>query len=408
MSHEVATNTSASTAPSDYSRYYDGNDHKTDGGNSEAHYTSTHVSSQIPPTGVAAPAAGASATYQLWIQQYSYHFYDGTAGNLYIRQYDRTRLNVTMVNKSALRNIYRTASSLAVDYTGTGPSYSNYSTFLTKLEAAGTVLGNPTASASDISTATTNLTSAYNSLNGQLSPITGAFHPVSITFYVPELIYLKPNTTNSTTMSSMNSMSAFQYYVDRATSSNSFSLRTGENTTGNIYFSCSQATKVKSISCSGATPVLSASSSNNGTLECTINSGTMATAVTHNSQATLTWTVTYTVGGVDYTAKSYTRVYAPYSWAVASAYSNRDKRGKEAATGGCLWVTGVHSYSENDNGRDANGAVSPLRYKEMTPFSVTAFTPRPVSAAWAAPTQNVNAVSTTNRNFLMGSIFEMG
>ncbi|MBQ7546000.1 MAG: hypothetical protein IJT41_03420, partial [Clostridia bacterium] len=230
-----------------------------------------------------------------------------------------TSLTTVAVSKGALRDVYRQASCLAVDTSSSTatPSYSNYSAFTTSLINAGKVLGDPTAAQSTIDSAKSDLQTKLTNLKNQLTNLPGGFQGVPITFYVPELIYLKPNTTNTTNMSTMNSMSTFQYYVDRNTAANGFGLRTGENTTGNIYFKCDQASKVKSITCSGANVSLSTSSSDTNTLECTINSGTMSSAVAHDSQATLTWTITYTVGGVDFTAKSYTRVYAPYSWAVA-------------------------------------------------------------------------------------------
>ena len=44
----------------------------------------------------------------------------------------------------------------------------------------------------------------------------------TVTFYVPELIYLNPASGTSSS-----GMTKFQYYVDRKTYSDSFALRTG-------------------------------------------------------------------------------------------------------------------------------------------------------------------------------------
>ena len=172
----------------------------------------------------------------------------------------------------------------------------------------------------------------------------------AVTFYVPETIYLAPTS---------GTMNTFQYYVDRANAVNG-ALRTGENTTGNVFFKCDQASSVTSITCSGATVSLSATSSSSNTLSTTINSGSIPTALSQNGITTLTWTVQYVVGGKTFTATSYTTVYAPYVNAVAQGYATRNKSGKEASVGGIVWVTGMHGYVEGkyDGGADCTGGMN--------------------------------------------------
>ncbi|MBQ7542082.1 MAG: hypothetical protein IJT44_07315 [Clostridia bacterium] len=361
VTFETAASTNAYTYPSEFSGFYQSAEHNVDHDEVESRYTSHGISSQIPPADIAAPTANGTSTYQLWVRQNTYQLYDGTLGNVTVSQNDLTRLNVTMVNKSDLRAIFRAASGLAVDCEGSAPAYSTYPTFLSKLSAAGYVLGDPTATASQIVVAANELQSAYDDLADELSEIEEPIVPSAVTFYVPELIYLKPNTENTTSMSAMNAMSEFQYYVDRDTAANGFGLRTGENTTGNIYFNCEQAAKVISLTCEGATVTLSAASSSTGTLECTLNAGIMTTPVQHNGQSTLKWTVAYEIEGETHTATNYTRVYAPYSWAVASGYASRDKSGKEVSVGGIVWITGMHGCGSTGTG-DATGG---MKYQPM-------------------------------------------
>ena len=121
----------------------------------------------------------------------------------------------------------------------------------------------------------------------------------TFTFYVPETIYLKPSDNQT-----------FQYYVDRGQSVGG-ALRTGSNTTGNIYFNCSGATAVTGLTCSGATVNLSATTSGSGTLSSTVNSGSLSSAISMNATTQISWTVTFTYNGESYSATSYSECYAP-------------------------------------------------------------------------------------------------
>ena len=130
---------------------------------------------------------------------------------------------------------------------------------------------------------------------GAVSSAVTAAEP-QIVFHVPELIYLDPTTmnTNSTSMSSIAHMDHFQYYVDYA-AGNTTILRTGENTTGNFYFYCSEASGTNAeITCSGATNLTwSKTTTSATTLQWSLTGGTDAAWTDHDTVKTITWTVTY-------------------------------------------------------------------------------------------------------------------
>ena len=91
--------------------------------------------------------------------------------------------------------------------------------------------------------------------------------PPSLIFYVPETIYLMPSDNKT-----------FQYFINRE-QTDAGALKTSSDSTGLIYFSCSSATAVTSLTCNGGTVSLSATSSNNGVLKSTVNSGSLSSAI---------------------------------------------------------------------------------------------------------------------------------
>ena len=273
-------------------------------------------------------------------------------------------LKVYPVNKKSLREAYRAAiengwqSATASKHGWSSSAQSQwataYSNFVTALATAGEVLGRPYATSSEVSSALSNLnnrvTACNNIVNANFQGGENTDLIPHVTFYVPEAIYLTPAASN---------MNTFQYYVDRENAVNG-TLRTGENTTGNVFFKCDEATKITSITCSGASVTLGASSSSTNTLSTTITKGTTNTTYSANGTGTLTWTVKYVVGNATYENKAYTTVYAPYTNAIASGYACRNGSKSEISVGGILWITGMHGYVNDkyNSGSDATGGMN--------------------------------------------------
>ena len=273
-------------------------------------------------------------------------------------------LKVYPVNKKSLREAYRAAiengwqSATASKHGWSSSAQSQWTTaynnFVTALATAGEVLGRPYATSSEVSSALSNLnnrvTVCNNIVNANFQGGENTDLIPHVTFYVPEAIYLTPAASN---------MNTFQYYVDRENAVNG-TLRTGENTTGNVFFKCDEATKITSITCSGASVTLGATSSSTNTLSTTITKGTTNTAYSANGTGTLTWTVKYVVGNATYENKAYTTVYAPYTNAIASGYACRNGSKSEISVGGILWITGMHGYVNDkyNSGSDATGGMN--------------------------------------------------
>ena len=339
---ETGANESISDYPTSFTRFYDTTDYKTDSGDGQSRYSSTRVSATVPPAGIAAPTAGNTKSYQLWVKQYAYQKYDGTLDNQYIEVRDMTRLNVTMVNKSALRALYRQCCGLAVEQTNSyGTAYTNE--FLTALNSAGRALGDPTA--------TTAVTNAYNGLSSALSGLhltttESGFNTPNYTFYVPETIYLKPDDRKT-----------FEYYVD---STSSGALNTAQNKTGGlVYFDCPDATSVDVV-CSGATVTASGLTGKTTTVNTTVTGGSVSTAVAAGGTSTISWTATFVVDGTTYTATSYTVLYAPMTTVTAAAVRVRNTHGwggsNQNFMQSLMYAFGFHSYTANG----AYDTVSPL------------------------------------------------
>ncbi|MCI6928246.1 MAG: FIVAR domain-containing protein, partial [Ruminococcus sp.] len=285
-------------------------------------------------------------------------------------------LKVYPVNKKSLREAYRAAiengwqSTTASKHGWSSSAQSQWATaygnFDAALATAGEVLGRPYATYSQVSTALSNLNNRVTACNNIVNAnFQGGENPdliPHVTFYVPEAIYLKPAASN---------MNTFQYYVDRENAVNG-ALRTGENTTGNVFFKCDEATKITSITCSGASVTLEASSSSTNTLSTRITKGTTNTTYSANGTGTLTWTVKYVVGNATYENKAYTTVYAPYTNAIASGYSARKDSGSEVGVNGILWVTGMHGYN-NDKYSNASDCLGGMKYQPLLTTTIDLF-----------------------------------
>ena len=158
--------------------------------------------------------------------------------------------------------------------------------------------------------------------------VTSANSP-SCTFYVPETIYLNPS--DGTT---------FQYYVDRDSSGNL--VASANDTTGNIYFNCSSASAVTSLTCNGATVSLSSTSSSSGTLSANITSGSISSALSSGSTSQISWTLTYTVNGKNYIAKAYSTLYSPNRNVTACGVFGYDYNSSESCASSLIYIYGAH------------------------------------------------------------------
>ena len=154
--------------------------------------------------------------------------------------------------RAAIENGWQSATAANNGWSSSVQSQwvSAYNSFASALDTAGTVLGKPYATASEISSALSTLNSRVYSCNSIINAnfkagIDTDMLAPSYTFYVPETIYLAPSTSATKT---------FKYYVDRENSVSS-SLRKGENTSGNIYFKCDKASSIKSLTLSECSSV---------------------------------------------------------------------------------------------------------------------------------------------------------
>ena len=327
----TGANDNPSAYPS-FERFFTSNAHKCSSGDGESHFASARISSAVPPSNISAPAAGGMKNYQLWVQQFAYQKYDGTVGNCYIEVKDATRLNVTMVDKSQLRALYRECSGLAVEQTNDyGIAYTT--DFLTALKAAGYALGDPTSTT--VAEAYSSLSTAVSSLH--LPVIESGFNTPDYTFYVPETIYVKPGD-----------MKTFEFYVDSTATGD---LNSAQNkTSGLVYFNCPEASSVN-ITCSGANVTVEGLTGKTTTVNTAITGGSASAALAQNGTATITWTATFVVDGTTYTAKTYTVLYAPMTTVTAAGVRCRNTHGwggsNQNYMQSLMYAFGFHSYTQN-------------------------------------------------------------
>ncbi|MGN0635098.1 MAG: InlB B-repeat-containing protein, partial [Acutalibacteraceae bacterium] len=328
------TTSSALSASVTFTEYHRTNSFGNDDDTPQSLYSSTRINYGI--------SSSTASNFYLWNKYYTYAKYNGSMDNTYINFNSFSRLHVTLVDKSSLRSTYRLACTLAVESSN---SYAGYSAFKTALQTAGTVLGNPKATASEISSAQSTLNSAYNTLKGQLAAVPAVYGAPDIYFYVPETIYVNP--ANGT---------AFQYFIDRNNGVNS-ALRTSSNTTGNIYFHCTDTSATVTgltVTCdTGFTaPSIAATTSSNNTLATTTSGGSLSSALGSGGTTQLTWTVSYLINGRTYTAKAYSTVYrnlvGASSLIAGTAHprwqSNYHTNGSFCLT---VWIAGAHSANFN-------------------------------------------------------------
>ena len=272
-------------------------------------------------------------------------------------------LKVRAVSKASLRSAYRAAiengwQSATAANNGWSSSVqsqwvSAYNSFASALDTAGTVLGKPYATASEISSALSTLNSRVYSCNSIINAnfkagIDTDMLAPSYTFYVPETIYLTPSTSATKT---------FKYYVDRENSVNS-SLRRGENTSGNIYFKCDKASSIKSLTLSDCSSVtIGATTSSSGTLSTAVSAGSLSAGLNPGEKKLLTWTIVYVADGVEYTANAYTVAYAPWPTVISASSQGRNKHSGDERSYimQTTWISGIHSVIDNGSGSDGSG-----------------------------------------------------
>jgi uncharacterized repeat protein (TIGR02543 family) len=165
----------------------------------------------------------------------------------------------------------------------------------------------------------------------------------SITFYVPEGVYLTPSDNGSTTNT------AAQYYMNNSNANGAYTQSATE-TTGRIYFNSANATSVSITYSFGTTGTVSGTlSSSSGTLNSTISISA------GNTNQLLTWTATYKCrDGATRVATAHTYIYVPNKYPTGVGYDVKsDGKSGDCYVGGLqvLWganLSGTGSYGVYD------------------------------------------------------------
>ncbi|MCQ2471564.1 MAG: InlB B-repeat-containing protein [Clostridia bacterium] len=250
-------------------------------------------------------------------------------------------LMTTAVNKGDIRHAYCEGLKSNIDKV----TYPSFSSYYSNMRTQARILCDPTATTNTVSVSQSTIAAAQKEIIKNNTA-------EALFFYVPETVYLKPAASGN--------MSDFQYFVDRE-NSDAGALRTGEKSSGNVYFNYPGATNV-TIKCEGAKINNVASGSNvftsdNGKIEGTISQTNSAlnSSIAQNTKSTITWTATYTIDGKPVTVKNYTNVYAPLcqsnSTVGAEAFARNKGTSKYACIGNAsVWVTGIHSITTGSHG----------------------------------------------------------
>ncbi len=161
----------------------------------------------------------------------------------------------------------------------------------------------------------------------------------SVTFVVPETIYLTPtnDTAGSKTM---------QYYLNVNADG---TVPQGFSGTGNVRFSNAAANSVR-ITCSDSSVTLSTSSGTNE-INATIG-GQLSSGLASGQTRTLTWTAQYTENGQTKTVRSFSVVYAPFANPVGAIAGAVADKGSSVYASCSTLIYGVqqvvNSYMMND------------------------------------------------------------
>ncbi|MGN1169025.1 MAG: InlB B-repeat-containing protein, partial [Acutalibacteraceae bacterium] len=178
----------------------------------------------------------------------------------------------------------------------------------------------------------------------------------------PEIIYLNPIASNG--------QYSFQYYVDRDSTANGALTANGTDTTGNVYFKSTSASRVVSITASidGGSVSLGASSSSGNEMATT-----MGGYSTTYADKMITWTCKYIdrVSGKEMTATAFTRCVAmPKATAGSTVISASAQAGYDSkwhtdtnigVTGWIVGATSVearaYTITSQSSGNVDNGSV---------------------------------------------------
>ncbi|MGN1479735.1 MAG: hypothetical protein ACI4XH_08210, partial [Acutalibacteraceae bacterium] len=197
--------------------------------------------------------------------QLAFHYRHGISlvvGSRTFKQTTAIGIHTTTVSKENLRLTYNKALHSNIDLVNVNASKSaldsmDYSTYYSQMKSSGEALCDPTSYS----------TSSNSTLDGYVTTWDKAISnalDTAVYFYVPEIIYLNPVASNS--------QYTFQYYVDRDSSVNGALTANGADTTGNVYFKSTSASKVASItaSISGGSVTLGSSSSSGNEIATTM------------------------------------------------------------------------------------------------------------------------------------------
>ena len=304
-------------------------------------------------------------------------------------------LNVYLVNKGSLRNLYReviengwqSATASRNDWSSSAKSSwtSAYNTLASALDTAGTILGKPYATASEVNSAYNALNSAKtacdNVINNNFTGGENSEVLPQVYFYVPETIYLNPSDNQT-----------FQYFYGVETNgvpAKNISLSTAQSG-ARIYFAgknCTPSSVIITVQSSytsattwtgtstaylssityggqsftGSTASSTGISSSSFPVNVQCTAGKMNAAVTAAGYRFLKWTAQYVVDGITYYTYAYTVCYAPYDQAVTASTRAYNDRGVESDMQSIAWIVGV-TGSNTDGNRGINqSSFNPIK-----------------------------------------------
>ena len=279
-----------------------------------------------------------------------------------VRTYAGVKLNVAVTNKTALRTLV--FNSIYHGYTS-DMSATYGAAYETAMNNASKVLSDQFATSAQIK-------AAYNSLNTAVANALSEFkaslnggrtNQVDIYAVVPETVYLKPTT---------GTMKDSQYFINNKfeSSTNAVTLDTSTSASGNFYFKCTNATKVKIIisnadvasvtssvsTGSGTGSILGNTFDNSGGLTITLADGCAAgtisslslkNAISAKSIKTIEWKFIYTLtdGTTEEYVSNYTVAYAPYIQPVGVGIYAKDDGTQTGSVETLAWWQGVQGYS---------------------------------------------------------------
>ncbi|MGN1479100.1 MAG: hypothetical protein ACI4XH_04980, partial [Acutalibacteraceae bacterium] len=198
--------------------------------------------------------------------QLAFHYRHGVSialvGTRTFKQTTAIGIHTTTVSKENLRITYNKALHSNIDLVNVNASKSalssmDYATYYSQLKSSGEALCDPTSySMSQNSTLDGYVTTWNKAISNALD--------TAVYFYVPEIIYLNPVASNS--------QYSFKYYVDRANAANGALTANGADTSGDVYFKSTSASRVVSISgsISGGSVTVGVSSSSGNEIATTM------------------------------------------------------------------------------------------------------------------------------------------